>query len=204
MFNRKKSEPASAVEPDAGVPPQKKGRPTPSRRQAESRHNQPLVPADRKEAKRKSKELRDAAYRRQQVALETGDERYLPVRDKGRVRRFTRDWLDARWSLSEFVVPAMLVFLAVMLAASFLRTDTELVARVIFVLTAAFYVLLLASIVEGVVVWQRLRRRIAQRYPDDAIPRGTWFYCYSRMVMARRWRTPKPQVARGEFPAVSH
>lgn len=203
MFNRKKSEPASAVEPDAGRSPQKKGRPTPSRRQAESRHNQPLVPADRKEAKRKSKELRDAAYRRQQVALETGDERYLPVRDKGRVRRFTRDWLDARWSLSEFVVPAMLVFLAVMLAASFLRTDTELVARVIFVLTAAFYVLLLASIVEGVVVWQRLRRRIAQRYPDDTIPRGTWFYCYSRMVMARRWRTPKPQVARGEFPAVS-
>jgi len=203
VFTRKKSEPAPAVEvvesPSAGTS-QKKGRPTPSRRDAESRHNQPLVPADRKEAKRRSKQLRDAAYQREQEALETGDERYLPVRDKGRVRRFTRDWVDARWSVSEFVVPAMLLFLVAMLAASFIRTDTELIAQVIFGLTIAFYALLIVSLVEGVVVWQRLKRRIVRKWPEDAIPRGTWFYTYSRMVMARRWRSPKPQVGRGEFP----
>ncbi len=203
MFSRKKSEPAPAVEvnePRSAPSAPKKGRPTPSRREAEARHNQPLVPADRKEAKRRSKELRDAAYRREQEALETGDERYLPVRDKGRVRRFTRDWLDARWSLSEFVVPAMLIFLVAMLGASFIRTNVDLITRVIFVLTIAFYALLIASIIEGVAVWQRLKRRIRNKWPEESIPRGTWFYAYSRMVMARRWRTPKPQVARGAFP----
>ena len=204
MFTRKKpeSEPPDVEVPSPqGTAPTKKGRPTPRRRDQEARHNQPLVPADRKEAKRRSKQLRDAAYHREQEALVSGDERYLPVRDKGRVRRFARDWVDARWSLSEFIVPAMLVFLAAMMAASFIRTNTELVAQVVFACTLAFYGLLAASVLEGVIVWQRLKRRIATRYPGDSIPRGTWFYVYSRMVMARRWRSPKPQVERGSFPS---
>ncbi len=203
MFTRKKSEPEPVIEvvesPLVGTS-QKKGRPTPSRRDAESRHNQPLVPADRKEAKRRSKQLRDAAYRREQEALETGDERYLPARDKGHARRFTRDWVDARWSVSEFVVPAMLLFLVAMLAATFIRTNADLVTPVIVTLTIVFYTLLVVSLVEGVIVWQRLKRRIVRKWPGETIPRGTWFYAYSRMVMARRWRSPKPQVGRGEFP----
>ena len=31
----------------------------------------------------------------QRQALVTGDERYLPVRDKGVAKRFTRDYVDA-------------------------------------------------------------------------------------------------------------
>lgn len=203
MFSRKKSDPSSTPE-DAASPvhtaADKKGRPTPTRREAEARHNKPLVPADRKEAKRQAKAKRDAAYQREQRALVTGDERYLPARDKGRVRRFVRDWVDARWSLSEFVVPAMLVFLAAMMAATFLRKSPQMASTLVLVMTAVFYGLLVASIIEGTIVWQRLKRRVQRRYPDDQIPRGTWFYTYSRMVMARRWRTPKPQVDRGKFP----
>ena len=63
-----------------------KGRPTRSRKEAEEARRRPLVPTDRKLAKKQSKEKRAEAYARQQEALETGDERYLPVRDKGRPR----------------------------------------------------------------------------------------------------------------------
>lgn len=199
MFSRKKSSEASPAETVPAVSDGRKGRPTPSRKEAEARHNKPLVPADRKEAKRLSKARRDEAYRREQEALITGDERFLPVRDRGRVRRFVRDWVDARWSVSEFFVPFMLVFLAAMMAVSFMHNDVA--SQILMWVTAAFYGLLLVSVVEGIVVWQRLKRRIRERHPDDEIPRGTWFYTYSRMVMARRWRSPRPQVARGEFPA---
>lgn len=198
VFSRKKSSEESPVQTAPAAADGRKGRPTPSRREAEARHNRPLVPADRKEAKRLAKAKRDEAYRREQEALITGDERYLPLRDRGRVRRYARDWVDARWSVSEFFVPFMLVFLAAMMAVSFIQT--EIASQILVWVTGAFYGLLLVSIAEGIVVWQRLKRRVAERFPDDQIPRGTWFYIYSRMVMARRWRSPRPQVARGEFP----
>lgn len=193
MLSQKKS-PEDSAAPTAG-----KGRPTPSRREAEARRQRPLVPADRKEAKRQARAKRDEAYRLEQEAMMTGDERHMPYNHRGRVRRFTRDWVDARWSLSEFVFPAMLLFLVGMLALSLLP-NKEIAQWVILGITVFFYVLLALSILEGFLVWARLKKRIAEALPRETVPRGTWFYCYSRMVMARRWRTPRPQVARGEFP----
>ena len=46
----------------------------------------------------------------------------------------------------------------------------------------------------------KLKKLLAARYPGDEIPRGTWFYLFSRMLMARRWRSPRPTVKRGEYP----
>lgn len=179
-----------------------KGRPTPSRKQAEARNSHPLVPADRKEAKRIARQKRNAAYEREQRALITGDERYLPLRDKGRVRRFVRDWLDARWSFSEFVLPMMLLFLVGTLVLSFVQSIQHTIGPAIMVgMTTILYSLFAISIIEGIIVWQRLKRRISTQFPSETIPKGTWYYAYSRMIMARRWRSPKPQVARGEFPA---
>lgn len=179
---------------------QGKGRPTRTRKEAEAANLRPLVPNDRKLAKQRAKEARDEAFAREREALRTGDERYLPVRDKGKVRRFVRDWLDARWSLSEFLLPTMLIFLAVMLVVSFTGANNPTVNAIVVGLMISFYLLLFASIVEAIFVWQRLKRRIRKVYPNDPIPRGTWFYVYTRMLMARRWRSPKPQVGRGEFP----
>ena len=55
-------------------------------------------------------------------------------------------------------------------------------------------------ILEAVIVWRKIRKHLAERYPGDEIPRATWYYCFSRMLFLRRWRSPRPQVARGEFP----
>lgn len=178
----------------------KKGAPTRSRKEAEAARANPLVPKDRKLAKQIEKEKRSEAFAREQEALQTGDERYLPYRDKGRVRRFVRDWVDARWSASEFLLPTMLLVLIGTLAAGFFAPNTSQTGVVSLIFIIALYGLFLVSIIEAVIVWFRLKKRIKTRYPNDDIPRGTWFYAYSRMLMARRWRSPKPQVKRGQFP----
>lgn len=177
-----------------------KGRRTPTRKEAEARRRRPVVNQDRKLAKEQAKEKRAEAYAREREALKTGDERYLPFRDKGKVRRYIRNYVDARWSLAEFLLPAMLVFLAGMLLMSLVPLPGVAGEYFILGLTALFYGLLITSIIESIFVWQKIKKKLATVYPNERIPRGTWFYLYSRMLMARRWRSPKPQVARGDFP----
>ena len=43
--------------------------------------------------------------------MRTGDERYLPARDKGPVKRFIRDYVDARLSIAEFLLPLLIVIM---------------------------------------------------------------------------------------------
>lgn len=178
--------------------PQKKGRPTPKRREAEARRQRPLVPADRKAAKRAAREARNASFRREQEALLTGDERYMPAGHRGKVRRFIRDFADVRWSFSEFIIPVMLLFLVGLTSIAFFKPEANVASIAVTIMSGIFYGLFLISIVEAVYVWFRIKRVAATRFPDEPLPRGGWFYLYSRMVMARRWRTPAPQVTRGE------
>ena len=42
-------------------------------------------------------------------AMKTGDEKYLPARDRGPVRRFIRDFVDSRFSFIELMVPLLIV-----------------------------------------------------------------------------------------------
>lgn len=206
MFRKKKkddTELAAPAEPPVSATQNKKGRPTRSRKEAEAERARPLVPKDRKLAKQIEKRKRDEMFQREQVALQTGDERYLPIRDKGRVRRFVRDWVDAKWSISEIVLPFMLLFLVAMLAIGFIAPEATSSGVVSLVFIAVLYGLFAISIIEGIITWLRIKRRVQKRYPDDPIPRGTWFYTYSRMLMFRRWRSPRPQVKRGQFPQVS-
>lgn len=188
------------VAPDPHPVDGKKDAPTRSRKEAEAANKRPLVPGDRKVARQLERKKRDEAYARERVALETGDERYMPARDKGKVRRYIRDWVDARWSISEFVLPAMVIFLAGVMALSFLKIDSGIMNLVMVALMVTFYSLLVFSVLEAIIVWIRMQSRLKQLYPNEPIPRGSWFYMYSRMIMAKRWRSPKPQVTRGQFP----
>ena len=205
MFSRKKHADdahAPAEEPAVPTASGKKGRPTPTRKQAQARNNRPLVPADRKEAKRRANQARNARFRAEQEALITGDEQHLPARDKGRVRRFVRDWVDARWSFGEFVMPLILLSLLLLMVLTLfadrlgLQTASALLIGWTILMSGSFAVVIL----EAVIVWRKIRKHLAERYPGDEIPRATWYYCFSRMLFLRRWRSPRPQVARGEFP----
>ena len=205
MFSRKKhadDSHAPAEEPAAPTASGKKGRPTPKRKQAQARNNRPLVPADRKEAKRRANQARNARFRAEQEALITGDEQHLPARDKGRVRRFVRDWVDARWSFGEFIMPIILLSLVlVMVLSAFAdRMSLQVASGLLIGSTILMYGSFAVVILESTIVWRRIRKHLAERYPGDEIPRATWYYCFSRMLFLRRWRSPRPQVARGEFP----
>lgn len=204
MFKRKSSpsqdEPA-APKP-AGKDTPKKGRPTPTRKEAEAAQKQPLVAKSRKEAKAKAKKLRAEAYERERIALQTGDERYLPERDKGKVRRFARNWIDARRSVSELVFPVLLLFFAGTLLIGLVNPSLGATAtnNIIIGLSVGIYGFFFLSFVEGFWVWFTIKKKLMALYPDEKITNGNWFYCWARMIMIRKWRSPRPQVNRGEFP----
>lgn len=203
VLSSKKSEPEETPESRVAGDRTKSG-PTPTRKAAQSRNDHSLIVADRKAAKKAARErarkMRAERDRLEQEALITGDERYMPLRDKGVVKRFTRDWIDARWSASEFVFPVMIVFFVFFFAISFFSSTSEFGQRLLFIITLIMYGLFLISVVESTIVWQRIKRSLREVYPRERIPRRMWFYAFSRAIMLRPWRSPRPQVARGQFP----
>ncbi len=81
MFGRKKD--AATAPTVTQERPGAKNRPTPKRSVAEAANKRPLVPTDRKNAGKASREqLRDQRARQRQAML-SGDERHLPARDAG-------------------------------------------------------------------------------------------------------------------------
>ncbi|MER6347801.1 DUF3043 domain-containing protein [Streptomyces sp. NPDC001595] len=168
-----------------------KGRPTPKRSEAQSqRRSVANTQMTRKEAAKRSREERRAALERQRQALAGGDERYLPARDKGPVRRFARDFIDSRFNIAEFFLPMAVVILVLsMVRVASLQNIALLLWLVVIVL------IVLDSVVTGF----RLKKRLAERFPDDN-KRGAVAYALMRSLQMRRLRLPKPQVKRGERP----
>ncbi|MGK2348621.1 DUF3043 domain-containing protein [Actinomyces sp. W5033] len=178
-----------------------KGRPTPKRKDAQARGLHPVVPTDRKAAKREQRARQDAAWERQRIAMVTGDDRYLPARDKGPVRRYIRDYIDARWCLGELFLPASLLMLLVIVGLS-LRSTTTMAVVSFWVLTAVYGLLALA-LVDAVWCWYRLRGQLQEKFGREQV-RATGmiaWYVFGRCFTTRRWRQPKPQVARGHYPS---
>ncbi|MCC9308719.1 DUF3043 domain-containing protein [Kitasatospora sp. RB6PN24] len=199
MFRRRSDEAASSAtalaEQDAAPQPRdpqaKKGRPTPKRSEAEaSRRTRVSVPKDSKEAARQSRERLRAEREKQREALINGDERALPARDKGPVRRFARDYMDSRWSVAEFFLP----FAVLILILSIVR-----VPALQLLSTLLFLIFLILVIVDFVRLGLGLRRSLTNRFPE-ADTRGAVMYGLMRNLQLRRLRLPKPQVKRGEHP----
>lgn len=192
---------AAAPEPEPAVEtPVKsggKGRATPKRRDAEARRLHPVVPTDRKAAKAQARAKQDEAWRRQREAMRTGDERYLPARDKGPVKRYIRDYVDARFSLGEAFMPLSILLIVVMIGIQTRAPGVGLV------LIMGLYAVFLLSIVDAVVCWWLLRRRLHAKFGEDRVKaQGTVFwYIFSRCFNLRRWRQPSPQVARRQYPS---
>lgn len=147
------------------------------------------APRDRKEAYRQVKERQRAQRRRARAGLAAGDERYLPPRDKGPVRRLARDYVDARRGVGEFFLFLSLFVIALTAVPV---TSVQLVAYNI-----AFPLLLVGIASEAVLVSRRVKRLVAQRYPDEST-RGLGFYVVTRGLQIRRLRMPPPQVKVGD------
>lgn len=171
-----------------------KGRPTPTRKEAEAANRRPLVPKDRKAAKREARARRDAEFQREQLAMKTGDEAQLPYAHKGPVRRWARDYIDARFNIaSYFFGLALAVLLLVFL--QILNPDIAVIAMVIL------YGVMLIMLIDSFVASGKMKKKAVEKFGDDRVPRGIRWQMFGRTFYPRRWRRPIPMVDRGEWPA---
>ena len=192
MFGRGKTE--QATTPEEAHPPREgaKNRPTPKRKDQEAARRQPLVQSDRKRARQEARVKRNEQMALTRRAMVTGDDRHLPPRDKGPVRRYIRDYVDARWNMGEFMLPVMVIVLAL----TFLR-DPGIVA----ISTAITYSIILVAVLDTFLMWRRCRRQLTEKFGDDKLGKGNGMYAAMRAFQLRRFRMPRPMVPRGHYPA---
>jgi hypothetical protein len=195
VFRRTKSETATTVPADPQGKPGGKGRPTPTRKEAEAARKAALKkPRNRKEASAYRREKVRTERGKMQEAMRTGDDRYLPAADKGPVRRFARDYVDARYSVMEFALPILLVvsLLGVVFSPAFpwLAGTVNLLFLAMILLIGADWFLLTAG----------LKKAVGVKFPNESA-KGIGFYAVRRTMQMRRWRLPKPMVKRGEKPS---
>jgi len=200
VFGRKKEAPSAqetidqqaaeaAARQDAAAG---KGAPTPKRKAQEAARKRPLVPEDRKASKAAERQAIQDQRLKMRQALDTGDERFLPLRDKGPQKRFARDYVDARFSLGEYLMFGALVFVII----SLLVPSTS--DQMIYVL-GGFWVMFLAVFVDVFVLSRKLRKRLAAKFGE--VERGVVWYGSMRSLQFRKLRLPKPLVKRGEYPS---
>lgn len=191
MFGRKQAPvetaPEVSVDPSTG-----KGRPTPSRKDAEAARKQSLrLPKDPKAAKKAARERDREARAQQRAALMAGDERALPARDQGPVKRYVRDFVDSRFTIAEyFIFVALVVLVAGFIPNPVVQLGVSITWMALIALVAFDEIFLLV----------RLNSALRKRFPDKAERKGALWYAALRTLQLRRFRLPPPRVRRGETP----
>jgi Protein of unknown function (DUF3043) len=174
--------------------PVAKGRPTPTRKEQEAARKQPLVPSDRRLAARQSRDQVAAQRDRARVGMARGEDKYLPARDKGPQKRFARDFVDARFSIGEVLLPVLvLVILTYVLPAS--------LASIASIALIAVWLILLVVVADGIWMGQKIITQLGAKYGKDKVERGIRWYSFMRAIQLRPMRLPKPQVKRGQYPS---
>jgi hypothetical protein len=158
-----------------------KGRPTPKRRDAERARRTPVIaPKNSKEARAAQRtQMREARAGRMR-----GDERYLTSRDRGPVRGFARDYVDARRNVGGLFMPSAVLILVL----------NTLAVNFGFLL---MLVLILAIMFDSFILSSRVKAEAARRFPDEK-RQGVGAYAVMRALQVRRWRIPPPRVQRGQ------
>ncbi|MGH3821306.1 MAG: DUF3043 domain-containing protein [Pseudonocardiaceae bacterium] len=172
-----------------------KGRPTPSRREAEGRKRGPAPPPPRTQREastrmRGSKQERRTAAAQRRERMLAGDEKYLLPRDRGPVKAYVRDLVDSRRHLAGAFMPlALLVIVVILVPDPRVQSSVSLVSMV----------MLLAIIVEGVFLGRIIKRRVRERFPQATHSGASLgFYAMTRATQLRRLRVPKPRVNLGD------
>jgi hypothetical protein len=147
------------------------------------------VPTDRRLAAKQSRSQLQEARERARSGMAAGEEKYLPQRDKGPQKKYVRDYIDARFSLGEILLP----LLGLVIVSYFFESIAMYVLLGVWVAIAVVAV-------EGVIVGILLRRKLAAKFGADRVQRGVRWYAFMRMIQMRVLRLPKPQVKRGQFP----
>jgi hypothetical protein len=210
FLRRKPAEPAveAASEPDPvdlSKGDGKKGRPTPTRRDAEGRSRGPVAPppkTQREAVKRSkvqrssmSKEERRAASRVSRERMMAGDEKYLLPRDRGKVRAYVRDLVDSRRNVAGILLPiAALSFVILLIPVQVVQAYGPLV----------LLVAIAAAVIDSIIFGHQISKKVKAKFPNgDSSGQSTrgsslGFYAFNRACLIRRWRAPRPRVEIGE------
>ena len=188
MFRRTKSE-TTPVDADAAAKAGGKGRPTPSRKEAEAAAKaRAKTPRTRKEAAAQQRLARSQSSSKMREAMKTGDERYLPARDRGPVKRFLRDYVDSRFSFVELMIPVLLVTTVMAWSGS---------SSIAAYGNAVLFGMLLLIVTDMVRLRFKLKRELAARFPDEPT-KGTTYYAVMRSLQMKFMRMPKSQIKIGQ------
>ena len=166
-----------------------KGRPTPKRKDAESKRKvSSLAPVVTKDQKRASKALARQDRLTQRAAYLRGEESALPSRDRGPARRYVRNYVDSRRSVGEYFLPIIFFVLVLTLFP---------IAALQYGAIALMYAVLLVAVVDGIFLSRKIRKAIEANFPGTAT-KGLGMYAWLRSTQMRRLRAPHPQVKVGE------
>lgn len=164
---------------------EKKGKPTPKRKDAEAKLKiSPLSPTASKDAKRALKEQSRIRRLEARAAYMRGEESALPYRDKGPARRFVRNYIDERRSISEY----FLVLIMLVLFLTIIPIPAVQLAAV-----ALMYSSMIFMTVNGIFLSRKLKKLVAEKFPQEST-KGIGMYGWMRSTQLRRLRAPAPQV----------
>jgi hypothetical protein len=166
----------------------KKGKPTPKRKEAQAKLKMsPLSPSASKEAKKALKAQARVRRLETRAAYMRGEESALPVRDKGPARRFVRDYVDERKSVTEY-------FLVIIMFVLFLTLIP--IPAVQLGAIAIMYSAMLWIGIDGFVFSRKIKKAVAKEYPGRST-KGLGLYGWMRSTQLRRLRAPAPQTKPG-------
>lgn len=167
-----------------------KGRPTPTRKEAQAANARPLVPNRHDKAAIKAQRASQREKREQaRVGALMGDERFLTERDKGPQRRYARDYVDSRFNIGELIIPLMLLVLLM----TIINNPTFQVITLTMI-----WVFVGAAFIDATLTARRVHRNLAEKYGTEKVQSGTKFYVGMRTMQMRALRVPKPQIKRGK------
>lgn len=166
-----------------------KGQATPTRKEREAANRRPLVGEKTKEAKKLSREQLAAERKVAREGMLRGEEKYLPIRDRGPQKKMVRDIVDARFSLGEMILPAMFIFL---IATTVNIYYVQLASLIVM------WILFAAVVADALIIGRRVERELSAKFGYGKLERGLRWYAAMRSLQMRPMRMPKPQVKRGK------
>lgn len=167
-----------------------KGRPTPTRREAQALKAQPLVGSKDRAIRKQQRARMQEARERARIGMMRGDDRYLTPRDKGVQRRYVRDFVDARLSIGEWLIPLMIILLLVMFFPGPLQVYG----------VAIVWGFVVFAIIDAFILGAQLTKRLRAKFGADNVQKGYRWYAAMRALQFRMLRMPKPQVKRFHYP----
>jgi len=163
----------------------KKGKPTPKRKEAQAKLKvSSLSPAASKEAKKALKAQARVRRLETRAAYMRGEESALPIKDKGPARRFVRNYVDERKSVTEY----FLIFIMFILFLTVIPSPAVQLGAILLMYSAMIWVA-----IDGFLLSRRIKKIVAEKLPGEST-KGLGLYGLMRSTQLRRLRAPAPQV----------